>query len=802
MNISFNWLQDYITIHESPEEIAGRLTMAGLEVEAIRSTRETYANFVVGKVRDVRQHPNADRLTVCDVYDGKQTHTVVCGAPNVATGQKIVFARVGSVVPANGMHVKEVEIRGQKSAGMICSEYELDLGEDHEGILVLSDDAEPGKQFSEYYWNGDVVFEIGITPNRPDCLSHIGVARDIAALYKRPLRIPKIKLSESRKPVKSALTIDIQDKEHCPRYVGRLIEGVTIGESPDWMQRRLKMIGVRPINAVVDVTNYVMMEYGQPLHAFDFDLIHNGKIVVRLANDGEKFVTLDEKERILTKNNLLICDAKQPVALAGVMGGMNSEINNETTSVLIESAYFAPSSVRHTSRQLGLVTESSYRFERGVDPSRTAEAADRAVQLIQQLTGGTMYRGRVDAYPKKIKPINIPFRNKQVERVLGIAIPASSVKSILKRLGVEVKESKKKGEWRCVVPTYRPDIEREIDLVEEIVRVYGFDNVPAQETAAIRFTADDVRPGIHERIREWFVGAGYNEVVCNSMVPGTWNIFTGKPAVTVNNPQNQDMTDLRTSLIPGMLQVVGHNMNRGNHSLRLYEIGHIFSHDPFPGSKNYIQNYHEGETIAIMLTGARNPEDWSLKDATYDFYDLKGEVESLESKFNLDKIEYNIYNTNSNTLIDEAVGIEFKGISRGYFGKVSKEVLKSFDIEVDVYAAEIDLELFSEFSHVEKKYSEVPKYPPVHRDLAFILDEKVTYHELDQIVRESGQPLVDNVSFFDIYRDDKIGNDKKSIAISLEMLSKEKTLTQPEIEETLSRIVKAVEKNLGGVLRS
>ncbi len=802
MNISFNWLQDYVTIHESPHEIAERLTMAGLEVEAIRSTEEIYSNFVVGKVRDVRQHPNADRLTVCDVNDGKQTHTVVCGASNVAKEQKIVFARVGSVVPVNGMHVKEVEIRGQKSAGMICSEYELELGDDHDGILVLSDDAKPGMQFSEYYWENDVVFEIGITPNRPDCLSHIGVARDIAALYKRPLRTPKIKISESNKPVKSALTIDIKDEEHCPRYVGRVIDGVEIGESPGWMQRRLRMIGLRPINAVVDVTNYVMMEYGQPLHAFDYNLIQNNKIVVRLAKDGEKFVTLDEKERTLTKRNLLICDAKQPVAVAGVMGGLNSEIHNETTSVLIESAYFAPASVRHTSKQLGLVTESSYRFERGVDPSRTAEAADRAVQLIQQLTGGTVYRGRVDAYPKKIKPLNIPFRSKQVERVLGVSIPATTIKSILKRLGVEVRDSRKKGEWRCVVPTYRPDIEREIDLVEEIVRIYGYDNVPAQETAAIRFTADDVRPEIHDQVREWFVGAGFNEIVCNSMVPGNWNMYTGRSAVTVNNPQNQDMTDLRTSLIPGMLHVVNHNINRGNHSLRLYEIGHIFSRDPFPGSKNYIQNYHEGESIAIMLTGTRNPDDWSLKDAQFDFYDLKGEVESLAAKFNLDKIEYNIYNTSSNTLIDEAVGIEFKGVSRGYFGKVSKELLKSFDIQPDIYAAEIDIELLSEFYRIEKKFEDVPKYPPVHRDLAFILDESVLYRDLDRVIREYGAPLVSGVSFFDIYRGDKIGSGKKSIAVSLEMLSKEKTLTQPEIEEILTRVVKAVEKKLGGVLRS
>ncbi len=802
MNISFNWLKDYVTIPESHEEIASRLTMVGLEVESMHSTFETYKRFVIGEVRDVRRHPNADRLSVCDVFDGKSKHTVVCGAPNVAKGQKVVFARTGAIVPSNGLEVRTVEIRGQVSAGMICSEYELELGEDHEGILVLPGEARPGTAFSQYYWDDDVVFEIGITPNRPDCLSHIGVAREIAALYKRPLRMPDITIRESGKPVARALGIEIKNQDHCPRYVGRLIDGINIGDSPDWMQRRLKLIGVRPINAVVDVTNYVMMEYGQPLHAFDYSVIEGNKIVVRVAKTNEKFVTLDENEHTLTGKNLLICDTKRPVALAGVMGGMNSEIQDTTTSVLIESAYFAPFSIRHTSKQLGITTESSYRFERGVDPSRTAEAADRAVQLIQKLSGGTVYRGRVDEYPGKVKPLRVSFRNKQVERVLGISIPAPAVRGILKRLGIEIKASRKKGEWLCVIPTYRPDLEREIDLVEEIVRVYGYDKVPAQDRASIRFVDDDVRPDIYDRLREWFVGAGFNEVVCNSMVPEKINTYAGRTRVTVQNPQNQDMTDLRTSLIPGMLQVVKHNLNRGNENLRLYEIGRIFSKDPFPGSAHYIKDYHEGDSIGLMLTGLRNPDDWSLKDAQFDFYDLKGEIESLFGKFSLDKIEYNIYHSTSNTLIDEAIGIEYQGVLRGYLGRISNSIAKVFDITDRVYAAEIDLALFNEFARLEKKYQDVPKYPPVHRDLAFIFDEAVAFGELEKVIHEHGKPLVQKVTFFDVYRGEKIGKGKKSVAVSLELLSVEKTLTQPEIDKAVSHIVQAVENNLHGVLRS
>jgi phenylalanyl-tRNA synthetase beta chain len=802
MNISFNWLKDYVTIHEPHKEIASRLTMVGLEVDSIHSTPETYKHFVIGEVLDVHRHPKADRLSVCNVFDGKSNHSVVCGAPNVAKGQRIVFAQTGSIVPSNGMEVRAVEIRGQLSAGMICSEYELELGDDHEGILVLPDDARPGTDFAKYYWDDDIIFEIGITPNRPDCLSHIGVAREIAALYKRPLRMPNITMRESGKPVARELDIEIKNQDHCPRYVGRLINGINIEVSPHWMQRRLKLIGIRPINAVVDVTNYVMMEYGQPLHAFDYSMIEGNKIVVRVAKEREKFVTLDEKEHSLTEHNLLICDAKRPVALAGVMGGLNSEIHDSTKSVLIESAYFSPFSVRYTSKQLGIATESSYRFERGVDPSRTAEAADRTVQLIHQLCGGTVYRGRVDVYPKKIKPVRVTFRNKQIERVLGISIPPPTVKGILKRLGIEVGAARKKGEWLCVIPTYRPDLEREIDLVEEIVRVFGYDKVPAQDRASIRFVDDDVRPDIYDRLREWFVGAGFNEVVCNSMVPEKINTYAGTTPVTVQNPQNKEMTDLRTSLIPGMLQVVQYNLNRGNENLRLYEIGSIFSKDPFPGSENYIEGYYEGESIGLILTGLRNPDDWSLKDARFDFYDLKGEIESLFGKFSLDKIEYNIYHSTSNTLIDEAIGIEYQGVLRGYFGRISGSVLKVFDISNPVYAAEIDLALFNEFARLEKKYRDVPKYPPVHRDLAFIFDETVAFGELEKVIHEYGKPLVQKVTFFDIYRGEKIGKGKKSVAVSLELQSVEKTLIQPEIDKAVSNIIQAVENNLHGVLRS
>jgi phenylalanyl-tRNA synthetase beta chain len=802
MNISFNWLQDYVTIHESPGDIADRLTMGGLEVESVRSMREVYRDFVVGSVRSAEKHPNADRLTVCQVYDGRDTHTVVCGAPNVAAGQKIVFARVGAVVPVNAMEVRTVEIRGLHSSGMICSEYELEAGTDHEGILVLPVTAKPGTPFSKFYWHDDVVFSVGITPNRPDCLSHIGVAREVAALCNRKLRLPSIRIRESGVSVRSHLKISIEDPDHCPRYVGRLLDGVSIEPSPDSMQRRLKAVGIRPINAVVDATNYVLMEYGQPLHAFDYEHIAGNRIVVRLANGGERFVTLDEKERILSETDLLICDAERPVALAGVMGGLNSEIRDTTTSVMIESAYFTPSSIRNTSKKLGLSTESSYRFERGIDPAGAAAAADRAVQLIQQTAGGRVFRGRVDIYPKKINPVSVRFRTNQVERILGIRIPVPAVRKHVKSIGITVRDTGKQGIWKCTIPTHRPDIGREIDIIEEVARLHGYDAIPALSAAGIHFTSDDGRRDVRGRIREWFVGSGYREVLCNSMVPADWNGFTGRAPVGVRNPQNQDMAELRTSLIPGMINVIRHNVNRGNENLRLYEIGSIFSREAFGGSTNLIGRYHEGESIALAITGLRNHLDWSLKDAKTDFYDIKGEVESLLGGFSLDKSEYNIYHIDSNTLIDEAVAVEYQGVQRGYLGSVSRRVLEAFDIDTKVFAAEFDLAFLEDVSTGRKKYREVPKFPPVRRDLAFMLDDSVPYGELDRVIRESGRPLLQEVSLFDVYRGEKVGQGKKSIAVTMELISFEKTLTQPEIEGIVMAVVNAVREKLGGVLRS
>jgi phenylalanyl-tRNA synthetase beta chain len=802
MNISLNWLRDYVQVDERPSELADKMTMAGLAVDAIHQKSEIYKKFVIAVVNIVQAHPSADRLSVCGISDGKRRYSIVCGAPNVAPGQKVVLAKTGAVVPANGMEVKSVEIRGEQSEGMICSERELGLGEDHEGILVLPKSAKTGASFSSYYWQDDVVFEVDITPNRPDCLSHIGVAREIAAIYRIPYRIPRRKIKEADKTSRSAISISIDDLDHCPRYVGRVLENVVIGTAPDWMRRRLEAVGVRSINAVVDVTNYVMLEYGQPLHAFDYDLLRDRKIIVRRARDGETFITLDGRERVLQSNNLLICDGKRAVALGGVMGGLNSEIHENTKSVLIESAYFAPSSVRRTAKQLGLVTESSFRFERGVNAEGTAVAADRAVQLIQEVTGATVLKGRVDVYPNKIRKRSVSFRPSQVRRVLGVDIRSGELRNILKALDIKIERVSRSGAWRCVIPGFRPDLEREIDLVEEVARIYGYDNIPANEWAHIRFNTGTEEKDIDMYLREWFIGSGFREVLCNSMVPSVWSTFTNLSPVAVLNPQNRDMTVLRTSLIPGMLQVVKHNQNHGNYDLRIYEIGHIFATNPFPGSRNYVEQYHEAKRVALVLSGVHNREDWLLKDRKSDFYDIKGEVEALINKFNLDKVDYNIYHSTSNTLIEEGISIDYQGVSSGIAGKVYRELLQSFDIASDVFIAELDVSLFTAALSKKRKYSVINKYPPAYRDLAFVLDDGIPYSELEALIRSSGGPLLSGIRFFDMYRGEKIGVGKKSIAVSIELISPERTLTSEGVEETIDRIIRAVREKLGASLRS
>ncbi|PIS45066.1 MAG: phenylalanine--tRNA ligase subunit beta, partial [Ignavibacteria bacterium CG08_land_8_20_14_0_20_37_9] len=575
MKISLNWLKEYIDLSDiTVDEIVSKLTMSGLEVESVENQIEMFKNFIVGFVEDKEKHPNADKLSLCVITNGIEKLKVVCGAPNVAVGQKVVFAQIGAVIPKSGMKISKAKIRGIESNGMLCSESELGLSDDHSGIIVLDQSSKEGTSVSEALHLNDVLFEIGVTPNRADALSHIGVARDLAAIFQRELKLPKVSIPQSTKNINELASIEIVDVQNCPRYSVKVVLNVEIKESPDWLKRSLKAIGLRPINNIVDVTNFVLHEIGQPLHAFDLDKLAKQKIIVKKADADSLFTTLDGKERKLNENVLLICDGEKPVAVAGVMGGENSEVTSTTKNILIESAYFNPSNIRKTSKYLGLSTDASYRFERGTDPSNTVYAAERAAQLMTQLSGGEVVEGVIDIYPNHIFEKEISLRFNQVERVLGYTLPNESIKNILTSLGFEIKNISVAA-ITVLTPTFRPDVEREIDLIEEIARINSYDAIPTIAKIAIPIGEKVDESAFVDDLRNIAMGLGFNEILSIPMITEkAANIF-GKP-IGLLNPQGSEMGFLRTSLLASALSVVEKNINVGEKNLKLFEIGKVF----------------------------------------------------------------------------------------------------------------------------------------------------------------------------------------------------------------------------------
>ena len=576
MKISLNWIKDYVNLDGiSTEEIVNKLTMSGLEVEDYVDQNEKYSGIIVGLVKDVQKHPNADKLTVCTVFDGKTDLQVVCGAPNVEKGQNVAFAPIGSIIPKGKMEMKKVKIRGIESNGMICAEDELELSDDHSGIMILNDEFSAGTAISEALKLNDVLLEIAITPNRPDALSHIGVARDLSAIFNRELRIPKLDFQESQKDIKQLATVEIEDKLNCPRYSAKVVTGLTIKESPEWLQNKLTKIGLRPINNVVDVTNFILHELGQPLHAFDLDKLAGKKIIVKSLTEELKFTTLDSKQRVLPSGTMMICDGNREVAIAGVMGGENSEVTESTKNILIESAYFNPTSIRKTSKKLQLATDSSYRFERGTDPSNTVFAAQRAAQLIASIAGGEIAKGIIDEYPVKIKQKEITFRLARMKKLLGYEVPKSEVIKIFQKLGINLLKDMVDS-LEVIVPAHRPDIEREADLIEEVARISGYEKIPVIEKVSITLHKRKDDFDLEDKIRENAVALGFNEMVNNPLIPESDAKVTGSP-IEISNPQSQDMAYLRTSLLVSALPVISNNIKKGEKDIAVFEIGNVFN---------------------------------------------------------------------------------------------------------------------------------------------------------------------------------------------------------------------------------
>ncbi|MBT8381001.1 MAG: phenylalanine--tRNA ligase subunit beta [Ignavibacteria bacterium] len=798
MNISLHWLKDYVNLDGiSTEDIVDKLTMAGLEVEDYTDQNKKYSTLVVGKVKNVNKHPNADRLTVCSVFDGKEDLQIVCGAPNVKAGQIVALASVGVFIPKANFKIEKAKIRGVESFGMICAEDELELSDDHSGIMVLNDDLVPGTPLNEALQLNDVLLDIAITPNRPDALSHIGVARDAAAIFNRDLKLPKIDLNESQKEAKDYASIEIEDKINCPRYSAKIVTNLTIKESPEWLKNKLKSIGLRPINNVVDVTNFVAMELGQPLHAFDLDLLAKKKIIIKSTETKKKFTTLDSKERELDKHTLMICDGEKEVAIAGVMGGENSEVAESTKNILIESAYFNPKSIRKTSRKLQLVTDSSYRFERGTDPSNTLYASQRAAQLISEVAGGEVAKDHIDIYPSRIKNKEIIIRFQRIKKILGFDVPKTEVVKIFNRLGINIIKDLSDS-LEVVVPTYRPDIEREVDLIEEVARIYGYNKIPAVSKIGITMEKRDDESLFTDEVRNCAVMMGLKEILNNPLISEFLAKITGKP-IKISNPQSRDMAYLRTSLTIAALQTVANNINKGEKDLSLFEIGNVFN-TTNENLKSF-GDISEKRKLLLLLTGKKDERSWNTDEKSYDFYDLKGLVNSFFSKFSLDNLLNDTYNSSEKSIYEYYFSKNFNDDVVAVGGKVSKNALDLFDIEQDVYSFEIDLDKIFEIKTEKRKYTEPLKYPKINRDFAFIFNKSVTYEVVTNFILEQSSGILKEVEIFDIFESKDLGEDSKSMAFSLEYFDYNKTLTDEEVENDFKNLIKKITEKFNAILR-
>lgn len=795
MKVTVDWLKNYVEFSQSPEEIAAALTMLGLEVDSVRQVTYDFDKVVVGRIADFNKHLQKDNLTICKVDIGKETLSLVCGAPNVRTGIKVPVALVGARLPGNFI-VKAATIHGFNSSGMICSEAELGLSHQSEIIMVFNDPAKVGQDIKQVLGPGEVVIEIDLTPNRADCLSVIGIAREIGAINRRRINKANIDLIESpSKKIDDVIEVIIQNPESCPRYAARYMEGVKIGPSPRWLIQKLEAVGLRTINNVVDITNYVMLETGQPLHAFDHDLLEDQKIIVRHAKAGEKFTTLDEKEHLLTATTLLICDGKKPVALAGVMGGLNSEISNRTSKVLLESAYFDPINTRKTSKALGLSTDSSQRFERGVDPEGQIYAMDRAAQLIYELAGGEIARGRIDCYPKPIPKKIIDLRVNRVNHLLGTAISKQEMVDILARLEFQIK--KQDDIIQVEVPSFRVDIDREVDLIEEVSRMYGFDRIEEKTDSKISLTqAGNKAEKFHQLIRDILFRMGYNEILTHSLINYKWaEKFLDHPYIQIRNPISEDLGTLRTSLIPGLLQTIKWNKNRYLNDVMLFELGNIF----YWLDRNHFE-HHESQKIALAKTGSTNPKNWLEKNRTATFYDLKGDVFSLLEKLKIRN--YRADKASMQFLDDRSLKISINGNGIGYIGALSRAILDELDIQDDIFIAELDYQSILDQYSWDRKFQPIPKYPAIKRDLSILLDQQIPVAEVEKVIWQSAGDLLQSVKVFDFYRGKQIDKTKKSLAFTLSFFSLKRTLTEKEVDSEIEVIVRNLESELKAQLRA
>jgi phenylalanyl-tRNA synthetase beta chain len=682
---------------------------------------------------------------------------------------------------------------------MICSAYELNLGDDADGIMVLDPKSRVGTPFAKQMGLTDVVYDMEVTANRGDWLSHIGVARELQILTGTKATLPSVRMKESRTRASTLATVRIIDRAKCLRYSSRVLRNVKIGPSPKWMQDRLQAVGVRPISNIVDVTNYVLMETGQPLHAFDYDTLAGHTIIVRCGKEGERFTTLDGKERTLRADTLMICDAEKPVAIAGVMGGANTEISARTTNVLLESANFAPGNIRRTSKHLGLSTDASQRFERGVDIEMTLYAVNRAAQLLQELAGAEVLAGAIDVYPVKRRVVTVPLRVGKTNAILGTALTRKEIVTHLGRLNLTPAPSGKEA-LKFRIPGFRYDIAEEIDLIEEVARVYGYDNIETKTRTTVDFSKPMKTWTKEDELRRYFIGAGFHEILTYSLQDHNRAKIGGEEPIEVLNPVSAEATALRTSLLPGALGVVQHNRSHGQPDLRVFEIGNVF-HVKRDGPADDLTGYDEETRILILATGSFLPPQYGTEHRHVDLLDIRGEVEALLSKFCLDKYSFISYDSAS-ALIESALAVEINGSYAGFLGKVGKSTAQRFDIDDEVFVCELKLNVLEKGWITEKKLTPLPRFPGVRRDLAFVVDQSTEQESVARTIREAGGTLLAGLVLFDVFTGDQVGAGKKSLAYSLELQPLDKTLTEREIDAEIARIVSRVESACHAKLRA
>ena len=800
MKVTYNWLKEFVDFALSSEELADVLTMLGLEVEGMEKQGCGMDDVVVALVEEKRQHPNADKLSLCRVNNGRQVLDVVCGAQNFQQGDTVALAQIGATLPGD-FKIKRSRIRGEESCGMLCSEKELGLAEESAGIMVLPQGLVLGTPIFEALGLKDTLLEIGLTPNRADCLSVAGIAREIAAKLGTGVRYPDAAINEGADAADATIGVTIEDADLCPRYAARYISGCRIAPSPEWLVKRLNAVGMRSISNVVDVTNLVMMELGHPLHAFDCDQLDGRRIVVRRAGEGELFTTLDDQQRKLTADDLVICDAARPVALAGVMGGLNSEISDTTANILLESAWFKPAAIRRTSKRLGLHTESSHRFERGADIGMVIRALDRAASLIAQLSGGTVARGVVDVYPGEVTPPAVTLRPGRVGALLGIEVPKREVVEILKRLECAVRETVE-GALEVVPPTYRIDIEREIDLVEEVARMKGFDAIPATMPIA-RVVSD--RPTLHQRmersVRDILVSHGLNEIINFSFTsPDAADKLLlpaediRRTAIKLANPLVAEQSVMRTSLLPGVLEVVARNTSFRTMDLKLFEIRRRYlpTAEAMP---------HEPLCIAGAFTGSRVDTSWSSSRDTVDFYDVKGVMENLLDLLHIRGVMWVADAPEPYYHPGKSCSVMAGKERIGTFGEVHPTVQANFEIEKPVYAFELDFEKLVTLASQKRTISAPSRFPDSTRDIAMLVADDVQAERIVSCVNGVRAREIEQVEIFDLYRGAGIQEGFKSIAIRIRYRSYERTLTDDEIGVIHAKVIAALVNKLNVSIR-